>query len=155
MNEAGSGLGNVAGLVDIVEPIAPVAAAAGNWPWLAAAFAVVALLIIVLLMLLKKKWPAYRAVKRLRKLRQQTLAGELTPHESIYLLALELRRGLRLDRLFAENTPASFNESDRALWSGFVKQLDALRYQSGEGLTDAKLEPIVTQIELWLRRYCR
>lgn len=143
------------GLIDIIEPASPVVAETGNWPWIAAVLAVFVILAVALLMLWKKKWPAYLALKRLRKLQQQTLAGELTPHESVFMLALELRSGLGIKRLRTEAVPANFSPQDRALWPEFMQRLDVMLYQSGTELGADKLAALFAQIEKWLRRYSR
>ena len=155
MNEAVSGVADVGGLVDIIEPAAPVLAADGNWPWIAAAVAMLVILAVAILFLLKYKLPAYRALRRLKKLRQQALAGELTPHESVFMLALELRHGLGVKRLRAEEVPVMFKQQDRALWPAFMQHLDAMLYQRGAELDAGVLEAVFAQIEKWLWRYSR
>ena len=149
MNEPASGL------IDIIEPAVPIAPAAGSWLWVAVTGAVLVSLVIALLALWKNKWPAYRAIKHLRKLHQQVIAGELTPSDGVVLLVQELRHGLRLPQQLTKEAPQAFSQQDKHLWEGFVGQLDALRYQPGEMLTAAHLEPYFSQIEIWLQRYCR
>lgn len=155
MNEAVSGVADVGGLVDIIEPAAPVLAADGNWPWIAAAVAMMVILAVTILLLLKYKLPAYRALRRLRKLRQQALAGELTPHESVFMLALELRHGLGVKRLRAEEVPARFGQQDRTAWPEFMQHLDTMLYQRGAELDAGELAALFAQIEKWLWRYSR
>jgi len=155
MNEAVSGVADVGGLVDIIEPAAPVLAADANWPWIAAAVAMLVILAVAILLLLKYKLPAYRAIGRLRKLRQQALAGELTPHESVFMLALELRHGLGIKRLRAEEVPARFSQQDRTAWPEFMQHLDTLLYQRGAELDAGMLAALFAQIEKWLWRYSR
>jgi hypothetical protein len=155
MNEAASGVAEIGGLIDIIEPAAPVLGAAGNWPWIAAAVAMLVILAVAILLLLKYKLPAYRALRRLRKLRQQTLAGELTPHESVFMLALELRHGLGVKRLRAEEVPVILKPQDRSLWPEFMQQLDIMLYQRGAELDAGVLAALFAQIEKWLWRYSR
>lgn len=155
MNEAVSGVADVGGLVDIIEPAAPVLAADANWPWIAAAVVTLVILAVAILLLLKYKLPAYRALRRLRKLRQQTLAGELTPHESVFMLALELRHGLGIKRLRAEEVPAVFKRQDRTMWPEFMQHLDTLLYQRGVELDAGVLAAVFAQIEKWLWSYGR
>ena len=155
MNEAASGVADIGGLIDIIEPAAPVVAAAANWPWIAAVTAMLVMLAVAILLLWKYKLPAYRAVKRLRKLRQQALAGELTPHESIFMLALELRRGLGIKRLRAEEIPVMFKQQDRTVWPEFMQHLDTMLYQRGAELDAGVLAEPFVQIEKWLWRYSR
>lgn len=149
MNEANSGL------IDIIEPLPPGVADGSYGYWVAATIALLLILAAALLLLWKYKLPAYRALRRLRKLRQQSLAGELTPHESVFMLALELRHGLGIRRLRAEEVPVRFNRQDRALWPAFMHQLDALLYQSGAGVSADKLAALFVQLEKWLWRYSR
>jgi len=149
MNESASGL------IDIIEPAAPMAAAAANWPWLAATLAASLLVIAMLLMLWKKKWPAYRAIKRLRKLQQQIIAGEVSLQHGVILLSQELRVGLKLAQQLPKQAPENFTQQDIQLWTEFVQRLDRLRYQHGEALAVAELAPIISRIETWLWRYCR
>jgi len=155
MNEAASGVADIGGLIDIIEPAAPVVAAAGNWPWIAAAVAMLVILAVAILLLLKYRLPAYRAVRRLRKLHQQALAEELTPHESVFMLALELRRGLGVKRLRAEEVPVMFKRQDRTAWPEFMQHLDTMLYQRGAELDALVLAALFAQIEQWLWRYSR
>jgi hypothetical protein len=143
------------GLIDIIEPAVPVAAEAGSWPWLAAAIVLMLLLIAILVLLWKKKWPAYRALKHLHKLHRQIVAGVIPLPDGLVLLTQELRRGLKLAQQLPRQAPDMFGQQDKQLWQEFVQQLDKLRYQPGAELTVAQLDPIVSQIEIWLRRYCR
>ena len=143
------------GLIDIIAPASPVVAETANWPWIAAVLALFVLLAVALWMLWKKKLPADLALNRLRKLQQQTLTGELTPHESVFMLALELRSGLGIKRLRTEAVPANFSPQDRELWPAFMQRLDVMLYQSGTELGADKLAALFAQIEKWLRRYSR
>ena len=149
MNEQASGL------IDIIEPAVPAAAEAGSWPWIAAAILFTLLLIAGLLLLWKKKWPPYRALKHLRKLHQQINAGVIPLPDGLVLLTQELRHGLKLAQQLPKQAPDIFVQQDKQLWQEFVQQLDKVRYQPGAELTVAQLSPIVSQIESWLRRYCR
>ena len=143
------------GLIDIVEPAAPLATAGGGWLWIAVSFAVFVLFVAGLFMLWKLKWPAYLALKRLRKLQRQTNAGELTPHESIFMLALELRHGLNVKRLRADQVPARFKLQDRALWPDFIHGLDAMLYQHKAEMSAEILAELFARTEYWLWRYSR
>ena len=73
----------------------------------------------------------------------------------VHQIAQELRHGLGLAVLQAQNTPPRFLEKDRGLWSIFIQHLDTLRYQTEEDLTYTKLSPLFNQTESWLRRYGR
>ncbi len=143
------------GLIDIIDPAVPVAAEAGSWPWIAAAIVLMLLLLAGLLLLWKKKWPAYRALKHLRKLHRQIVAGLIPLPDGLVLLTQELRHGFKLAQQLPKQAPDMFDQQDKQLWQEFVQQLDKLRYQPGAALTVAQLDPIVSQIEIWLRRYCR
>ena len=143
------------GLIDIVEPAAPLASAGGGWLWIAVSFAVFLLFLFGLFMLWKMKWPAYQALKRLRKLQQQTKAGELTLHESIFMLALELRHGLGVKRLLADKIPEQFKPQEHTRWLEFMHELDAMLYQHKAEQGAEKLAELFTRTEYWLRRYSR
>jgi hypothetical protein len=143
------------GLIDIVEPAAPLAATGAGWLWIALSLAVFVLFLLGLFMLWKMKWPAYQALKRLRKLQQQTKAGELTPHESIFMLALELRHGLGVKRLLADSVPAHFKPQEHTRWPEFMHGLDAMLYQHKAEQSAEKLAELFIQTEYWLRRYSR
>jgi hypothetical protein len=143
------------GLIDIIEPAAPAVAQAAHWPWLAATLAVMLLLVVFALILWKKKFPAYRAIKQLRKLHQQILEGAVPVQDGLILLTQELRHGLRLAQQLPKQAPEFFAEQDKHLWQAFVQQLDSLRYRTDGTLTLAQLTPIVARMESWLRRYCR
>lgn len=155
MNEAASGVAEIGGLIDIIEPAAPVLAAEGNWPWIVAAVAMLVILAVAILLLMKYKLPAYRAVRRLKKLQQQAVAGELTPHESVFMLALELRRGLGVKRLRAEEVPVMFKQQDRTVWPEFMQHLDTVLYQRSAELDACALAAVFAQIQRWLWRYSR
>ena len=149
MNESASSL------IDIIEPSLPEAAATTNWIWLALSLAVLLLLIVILLLLWKKKWPAYRAVKRFRKLHQQIVDGKMLLTDGLVLITQELRQGLKLAQQLPMQAPDSFAQKDKQLWPVFVQHLDKLRYQPGEALTVTQINIAAAQIEIWLRRYCR
>lgn len=149
MNEASDGL------IDIVEPAAPLMVESVNWLWIAGLFAVLVLAVIGLWLLWKKKWPSYRAVKRLRKLQQQLLAGKLPPYEAILLLAQELQNSLGQKRLLRDAAPLNFQQQDSLLWPGLIKQIDAMRYQSDVKLDKDELAKIFAQAEKFLHRYSR
>lgn len=142
------------GLIGIIEPMAPMPDAGSNMLWL-----VIAIVLMVLLagggMVWWRKQRSYRSmVKRLRALRQVSHSEELTRHEMVYLIALELRRGLNLVRLLPDETPVAFQGNDIALWPDFIRHLDALRYQPDVAMDEPQLEALLTQTETWLRRYC-
>jgi len=143
------------GLIDIIEPAAPAIAAGGGWLWVAALMVVLLLLAIALFALWKYKLPAYRALKQLRQLKQQWLAAELTPHEAILMLALELRHGMAVKRLHADKMPPQIKAQEHARWAEFMQQLDALLYQHGGEPDKDKLQALFEQAEYWLRRYSR
>lgn len=149
MNESASSL------IDIIEPSEPLVAVGANSLWFAVSLTVMLLLIIVLVMLWKKKWSAYRAVKRFRKLHQQIIEGKMLLPDGLVLLTQELRRGLKLAQQLPMQAPDIFAQKDKQLWTVFVQHLDKLRYQSGEALTVAQINIAAAQIEIWLRRYCR
>lgn len=149
MNEASDGL------IDIIEPAAPLMVEGVNWLRIAGLLAVLVLAVIGLWLLWKKKWPSYRAVKRLRKLQQQLLAGKLPPYEAILLLAQELQNSLGQKRLLRDAALLNFQQQDSLLWPGLIKQIDAMRYQSDVKLDKDELAKIFIQAEIFLRRYSR
>lgn len=148
MSEANSGL------IDIVEPAVPVAEATG-WLWAAGLVAVLLLVCIALFVLWKYKLPAYRALQHLRKLQNKLHKGEHTPHETVLLLALELRHGLGVKRLLAHDMPLVFRQQDAARWPEFMQQLDSMLYQHDAELSAEKLASLFEQAGYWLRRYSR
>ena len=149
MNEASSGL------IDIIEPAAPLAAETAGWLTLAGLIAAMLVLALVLLLLWKYKLPAFLALRRLRKLREEQLAGELAPHESVLMLALELRHGLAVKRLLADRMPVQFKPHEHTRWVEFMHGLDAMLYQHKAELGADSLAALFTQAEYWLRRYSR
>jgi ABC-type Fe2+-enterobactin transport system substrate-binding protein len=149
MNEQTSGLS------DIVEPAVPVAAEAGQWPWIAATLIVVFLFIFFFLFLWKKKWPAYKAINKLHRVRKMMLAGEASRQDVLILFIQELRIGLKLPQQLPRQAPDIFLSQDQQKWPEFLLQLDRLRYETGAAPTITQLDSIATQIEVWLRRYCR
>ena len=155
MNEAASSAANTSGLIDIIEPSLPVVAEGGSWLWLAAGVTLVFVLAGVSFYLWKYRLPAYRARQSVRDVQRQVLAGELTLHESVLVFALELRQGLSIKRLRAEEVPAVFSRQDAALWAAFMQNLEAMLYQSGADVTAEKQTALYIQIEQWLWRYGR
>lgn len=149
MSEANSGL------IDIIEPAAPVLVATGGWLWMTVLIAGLTLVAVVLFVLWKYKLPAYRAIQRVRDLQKKLHAGEHTSHETLLLLALELRHGLGLKRLRAENLPERCKQQDRARWPEFMQHLDELLYQHDVELSEEKLADLFVRVEYWLRRYSR
>ena len=149
MSEANSGL------VDIIEPALPVVAEATDWLSMTGFIAVALVLALALFALWKYKLPAYLAVQRLRKLRKELQAGELTPHESVLMLALELRHGLSVKRLLADKMPAQFKPHEHTRWAEFMHGLDAMLYQHKDELSADRLAALFNQTEYWLRRYGR
>jgi len=155
MSEAASAVVDTSGLMDIIEPSVPMVAVEGGWLWIVLAITLVFALAGALFYLWKYRLPAYRARQRLRALQRQVLAGELTLHESVLVYALELREGLAIKRLRAEEVPVTFNRQDAALWLEFMQNLEAMLYQSGADVTAEKQVALYAQIEKWLWRYGR
>ncbi|HUX91949.1 MAG TPA: hypothetical protein VMV48_14780 [Gallionellaceae bacterium] len=143
------------GLIDIVEPAMPVVAAGDGWLWIAVSGAVFVCVILVLFMLWKFKLPAYRALKNLRRMQQQLRAKEQTPHESVLMLALELRHALNVKRLLAGKAPQQLRPQDHARWTEFMQQLDVMLYQHDAELSEDRLATLFEQAKYWLRRYSR
>ena len=143
------------GLIDIIEPAVPVVAEASSWVWLAGLITLLVLLAIALFVLWKYKLPAYRALQHLRKLQKKLQAGEHTPHETVLLLALELRHGLGVKRLLAQDMPLNFRQQDRTRWTEFMQQLDVMLYQRNAELGADRLPALCGQAVYWLRRYSR
>ena len=149
MNETNSGL------IDIIEPAAPVVAETAGWLSMTGLIAVVLVFALVLFVLWKYKLPAYVAVQRLRKLRKELQTGELTPLETVLMLALELRHGLGVKRLLADKIPVQFKPHEHTRWVEFMHGLDAMLYQHKAEFSADKLAALFTQTEYWLRRYGR
>ena len=143
------------GLVDIIEPVAPLPDAGSGMIWLVTGIVLIVLLVAGLIVWWRKRQPARLMEKRLQALRDVSRTEALTRHEMVYLIALELRRGLNLARLLPDDVPAAFQGNDLVLWPDFVQRLDALRYQPEIAMDESQLEALLTQTETWLRRYCR
>jgi hypothetical protein len=149
MSEASSGL------IDIIEPAAPLVNVTASWLWPLLLLAILVIVMGILFVLWKYKLPAYRAIKRVRGLQRKLHAAENTPHETLLMLALELRHGLGLKQLRAQNLPARCSRQDCASWPEFMQYLDGLLYQHDAELTEEKLADLFVQVEYWLRRYGR
>lgn len=143
------------GLIDIVEPAAPVLAASGGWLWLAVSIAGLVFVSILLFIFIKQKIPAHLAIKRVRDLNKRLLAAEHTQHETVLMLALELRHGLALKRLRADILPHRCSQQDGARWTAFMQHLDELLYQRDVELDAEKMAALFAQAEYWLKRYSR
>jgi len=143
------------GLVDIFEPMAPLPDAGSNPIWPVTGIVLIVFLVAGLIVWWRKRQPYRLMEKRLQALRHISRSEALTRHEMVYLIALELRRGLNLARLLPDEIPAAFQGDDLVLWPDFVRRLDALRYQPEIAMDESQLEALLTQTETWLRRYCR
>lgn len=143
------------GLIDIVEPAVPRVAEASGWLWLAGGMVLLLALLYTIFVMWKYKLPAYRALQRLRKLQQQRLAGELSPHETVLMVALELRHGLGMKRLRSDQLPERCHQRDHARWPEMMQQLDAMLYQNDAEQNTDKLKDLFEQTAYWLRRYSR
>jgi len=143
------------GLIDILEPAAPAAVETVSWILIAGIVAALVAFAVALFLIWKYKLPSYQALKRLRKLQKELHAGEHTPHESILMLALELRHGLAVKRLLANKAPESFSQQDHERWLAFMQQLDAVLYQHHAAPEAEKISAIFAQTEYWLRHYAR
>lgn len=143
-------------LIDIVEPMAPVAAQQSAHGWLPAVIAVMVLLLVIAAVVWwRKKLPALQAIRRLRALRQKLHAGEQSPHESVLLLALEVRHGLGVKRLRADVLPEKLKSHDHPRWPEYMRELDAMLYQHDAELKVEQVIAFFVQSEYWLRRYGR
>ncbi len=149
MSEASSGL------IDIIEPAVPLVAETTSWLWLAVLIVAPVLLAVALFVLWKYKLPAYRALQHLRKLQHKLQAGEHTAHETVLLLALELRHGLGVKRLLAQDMPLNFRQQDKTRWAEFMQQLDVMLYQRDAELSADRLAALFEQAGYWLRHYSR
>lgn len=145
MNEATSGL------IDIIEPVAPVTVHA-SFPliWLVAA-------VVVLLLAIAAGWRyrqrcQYAARKRLRRLRLNLLTGVLNQQQTAYALAVELSQRFKLKLLQAEVPPQALHPSHHADWWLIVTQLDQLRYQPGTHLEAANWTRLFSIADAILRR---
>ena len=143
------------GLIDIIDPSAPIPDAGSDLTWVWLALVVAMPLMICAVFWWRKKRISHRAVKHLHKLHQHFLSGNLTSHEAVFFVALALRHGLGLTRLYTDDIPPVFQKSDQILWPAFIHRLDVLRYQPGTALDGQEMETIFAQVEIWLRRYCR
>lgn len=143
------------GLVDIVEPAAPALIAGVNWLMFSAAIILPLLLAGAAFYVWRYKLPAYLALKNLRTLHKQLLAGKITPHESALMLALNLRHNLAVKRLRADAMPPQISQPEHARWVEFMRLLDAKLYQKSSELNADALKELFTQTQYWLYRYSR
>ncbi len=143
------------GLADIIEPAAPVLAASGGWLWIALLITGLVIVAVVLFVLWKYKLPVYRAIRRLRDLQKKLHAGEHTPHETVLLLALELRHGLGIKRLRADKMPEQLKPQDHSRWPDFLQTMDSFLYQNNPEISAENMADLFAQAEYWLLRYGR
>lgn len=143
------------GLIDIIEPAAPAVIETVNGFLLSAGIALLLMLAGALFYGWKYKLPCYRAVKELRKLREQLLAGALTPPESALMLALNLRHHLAVKRLRADALPQQIPLREQARWVAFMQALDDNLYQKSADVSTSSVQALFTQSQYWLQRYSR
>ena len=91
----------------------------------------------------------------MRELNKKLLAAEHTPHETVLMLALELRHGLSLKRLRADILPQGCSQQDSVRWTVFMQHLDDLLYQRDVELDAEKMAALFAQTEDWLKHYSR
>lgn len=143
------------GLIDIIQPVAPVMVETGGWLWIAGFGIGLVLMAAVILVLWKYKLPAYRALRQVRSLQNKLETGTLAAQECVLLLALELRHGLGVKQLLANKMPEQFKQQDSFRWQEYIQQLDVMLYQHDPELNAAKLNSLFVQTESWLRTYSR
>ncbi len=143
------------GLADIIEPAAPLLATSGGWLWIGLLITGLLIVAVVLFVLWKYKLPAYRAIRRMRALHKQLHDKENTPHETVLLLALELRHGLGVKQLRADKVPEQMKQRDHSRWPDFLQTLDTFLYQNNPEISAEKMADLFAQAEYWLRRYSR
>lgn len=143
------------GLMDIVEPVAPIVVADNTWLFVAILSVVLILLAGGIFFWWKFKLPALRTLNALRILQQKLHLKELTPHESMLMLALDLRHGLGVKRLRADQLPQQIKAKDHGRWVEFMQHLDVMLYQKETELNEEKIVALFEQAKYWLRRYSR
>lgn len=138
------------GLIDLIEPVRPVLVATGYgvW-WLALALAT----LVLLGLWMRWRGRCVRARrKRLQQLRQACAAGRVSQHEAAYRLASELRQGLQLQQLNADQPPPALPVAEHPGWAESVTRLDMLRYQAEASLDEGQWTRLCKQVAIWLKR---
>lgn len=138
------------GLIDIIEPVRPVLVAASYsvW-WLALALAA----LVLLGLWMRGRGRCVRACrKRLQQLRQACAAGRVSQHAAAYRLASELRLGLQLQQLNADQPPSALPVAEHPGWAEAIARLDTLRYQAGASLDEGHWTRLCNQVDIWLKR---
>ena len=138
------------GLIDIIEPVRPMLVAASYSAW----WLVLALAVLVLLGLwMRWRGRCARACrKRLQQLRQACAAGRVSQHAAAYRLASELRLGLQLQQLNADQPPSVLPVAEHPGWADAIARLDTLRYQAGASLEEGQWMRLCNQVDNWLKR---
>ena len=138
------------GLIDIIEPVRPMftTTSYSAW-WLALGVAT----LVLLGLWMRWRGHSVRACrKRLRLLRQACAAGSVGQHEAAYRLAFELRQGLLLQQLDADQPPRALPVAEHPGWAETITRLDTLRYQDGASLDDSQWTHLFNQADIWLQR---
>ncbi|BBP05536.1 hypothetical protein TPL01_03050 [Sulfuriferula plumbiphila] len=138
------------GLIDIIGPVGPVLDATSYSAW----WLVLGVATLVLLgVWMRWRGRCVRACrKRLQQLRQACAAGRVSQHEAAYRLAFELRQGLQLQQLNADQPPPALPIAEHPDWADSVTRLDTLRYQAGASLDDSQWTRLFNQADIWLQR---
>lgn len=140
---------STSGLIDIIEPVRPMLAATSYSAWW---LALVVTALVLLGLWMRWRGRCVRACrKRLHQLRQACAAGSVSQREAAYRLAFELRQGLQLQQLNADQPPA-LPAAEHPGWAETVTRLDTLRYQAGASLDDQQWVRLCNQADTWLRR---
>ena len=138
------------GLIDIIEPVRTVLVAASYSAW----WLVLALAALVLLGLwMRWRGRCVRACrKRLQQLRQACATGRVSQHAAAYRLASELRLGLQLQQLNADQPPPALLVAEHPGWADAIARLDTWRYQAGASLDEGQWTRLCNQADIWLKR---
>ena len=145
MNDATSGL------IDIIEPTAPLVSTSSlPYIWLAVALA---LLLLVSSAIWWRRQRCQRAArKRLRQLQHKLQAGNISQQQAAYALASELAQAYRLRQLQADQPPQPLPPTLHADWTTLLNTLDQLRYQADASMDTASWSQLFTVADTCLRR---
>lgn len=145
MNDATSGL------IDIIEPTAPLVSTSSlPYIWLAAALAL--LLLISGAIWWRRQRCQRTARKRLRQLQHNLQAGNISQQQAAYALANELAQAYRLQQLHTDQPPQPLPPALHTDWTALLASLDRLRYQADASMDTASWSQLFTVADTCLRR---
>ena len=137
-------------LADIIDPVAPAVAASPPY----GLYAGIGILILAATWLAWKQFGKWRRERSIRLLYREFAAQQRDAHDTLFLMAGELRQRLGLHEISPEHPPENLREQDSERWRRFASRLSQWRYQTGSTPGRAEIDALFREALFWMTR-CR